>query len=236
MSLITCENLAYAYDGHIAVKDLNFSIEDGDYVCIVGENGAGKSTLIKGILNLKKPISGSYTLSNHIKRNQIGYLPQQSLNQKDFPASVYEVVLSGCLNRLGHLPFYRKKDKQLVQHYLEVLQISHLKHKCFKELSGGQQQRVLLARCLCASDKLIILDEPTAGLDPIMSQELYQIIRKINKELHTTIIMVSHDIKQAVNQADKILHINYQQLFFGTTQEYIESPIGQSFIGGSSHA
>lgn len=236
MSLIQCNNLSFAYDGILAAKDLNFSVESGDYLCIVGENGAGKSTLMKGLLRLKKPTEGSIVYSEGLTPRQIGYLPQQTLVQKDFPASVYEVILSGCLNRLGCLPFYTKSQKQMVEQRMQQLGITHLKHQCYRELSGGQQQRVLLARALCATQSLVLLDEPAAGLDPVVTQEMYDLISKINREMGITVIMVSHDISCAVKYANTILHLHHGQLFFGSVAEYAASPIGQKFLGGAANA
>ena len=236
MSLIQCNHLSFAYDGIFAAKDLNFTVNSGDYLCIVGENGAGKSTLMKGLLSLKKPASGSIVYSDGLTAQQIGYLPQQTAVQKDFPASVYEVVLSGCLNQLGILPFYGKAQKQAALHRMEQLGISHLKHKCYRELSGGQQQRVLLARALCATQSLVLLDEPAAGLDPVVTQEMYELVHKINQELGITVIMVSHDIRCAVRYAKTILHLQQEQLFFGTVEAYQNSEVGRKFLGGGTNA
>ena len=167
MDLITCKNVSFAYDGVTAVRDLNFSVAQRDYLCVVGENGAGKSTLISGLLRLKKPFSGTICMGGGLLPGEIGYLPQQTAIQKDFPASVYEVVLSGCLNRLGAKPFYTRAEKALADENLRRMEIENLKNRCYRELSGGQQQRVLLARALCAARKVILLDEPAAGLDPV---------------------------------------------------------------------
>lgn len=186
MDLITCKNISFVYDGVPSVKNLNFSVEQNDYLCIVGENGAGKSTLIKGLLRLKKPSSGTIRLGNGLLTKEIGYLPQQTTVQKDFPASVYEVVLSGCLNRLGVKPFYTKKEKKITNENLRKMGIENLKNCCYRELSGGQQQRVLLARALCATKKVILLDEPVAGLDPVVTQSLYELIRQINEDMGIT--------------------------------------------------
>ncbi len=232
MSLITCKNVSFTYEGNTVLKDVNFHIDDNDYLCIVGENGAGKSTLMKGLLKLKKPSTGSITMCDGLKANEIGYLPQQSDVQKDFPASVYEVVLSGCLNKLKARPFYSKKEKDIANNNLERLGITHLKDLCFRDLSGGQKQRVLLARALCATSKVLLLDEPVAGLDPVVTQELYELINKINKEMNITIIMVSHDIEASLKYAKHILHLHSKQLFFGSVEEYMESDVGQKFLGG----
>lgn len=235
MNLITCENLSFTYDGKTAVKDLNFVVQQRDYLCIVGENGAGKSTLIKGLLRLKKPSTGSIGMENGLKSKEIGYLPQQTVVQKDFPASVYEVVLSGCLNRLGCKPFYTKKEKAQADENLKRMGVEGLKDRCYRELSGGQQQRVLLARALCATKKLILLDEPAAGLDPVATQELYSLIHRINEDLGITVIMVSHDIQSTVMYAKHILHLHHGQLFFGTMEEYQNSEVGIRFIGGATY-
>ena len=196
MSLISCKDVALAYDGKTVAEGLSFEIEQADYVCVVGENGSGKSTLIKALLGLKEPKSGSITFGDGLKQNEIGYLPQQTPVQKDFPASAWEVVISGCLNK--KMPFYTAADKALAINNMKLLNIEHLKKSCYRELSGGQQQRVLLARALCSTKKLILLDEPVTGLDPVMTLELYQLIKKINTESGITIIMVSHDIHCAV--------------------------------------
>ena len=196
MSLISCKDVALAYDGKTVAEGLSFEIEQADYVCVVGENGSGKSTLIKALLGLKEPKSGSITFGDGLKQNEIGYLPQQTPVQKDFPASAWEVVISGCLNK--RMPFYTAADKALAINNMKLLNIEHLKKSCYRELSGGQQQRVLLARALCSTKKLILLDEPVTGLDPVMTLELYQLIKKINTESGITIIMVSHDIHCAV--------------------------------------
>ncbi|MFQ9978101.1 ABC transporter ATP-binding protein [Clostridium cadaveris] len=236
MSLITCKNTSFAYDGRIVAKNLNFSVESGDYLCIVGENGAGKSTLMKGILQLKSPSSGNIYMGEGLKADEIGYLPQQTEIQKDFPADVFEIVLSGCLNRLKIRPFYGKSEKRLVDEKLEQLGIASLKHHCYRELSGGQQQRVLLARALCATKKILILDEPAAGLDPIVTGELYDLIAKINREQKLTVIMVSHDIQSVLRYSNKVLHLDREQLFFGTVGEYRNTPLSVQFSrGGASH-
>ncbi len=232
MALITCNEVSLAYEGKTVASNITFSIEEGDYLCIVGENGSGKSTLIKGLLGLKQPSSGSILPGDGLKQNQIGYLPQQTPIQRDFPATVYEVVLSGCLNRCGLRPFYRKNEKQLAQRNMERLGILPIASRCYRELSGGQQQRVLLARALCATRKLLLLDEPAAGLDPIVTSELYDLVQTVNREDHISIVMVSHDIKSAVSHASHILHLAHTPLFFGTTGDYLKSEPGRLFLGG----
>lgn len=229
MSLLKCENLSFAYDGVTVVSDLNFTVEEGNYLCIIGENGAGKSTLIKGLLRLKKPSGGRVEMGEGLRATEIGYLPQQTQIQKDFPASVREVVLSGCLNRMGLRPFYSRAEKERARENMEALEILDLQDQCYRDLSGGQQQRVLLARALCAAKKLLVLDEPVAGLDPVISAELYALIAQLNMENGLSVVMVSHDIPAAVRYASHILHIGHDQHFFGTTAEYLASPIGQVF-------
>lgn len=232
MALLNCSDVSFAYEGHTVVRGLNFDVSSGDYLCIVGENGSGKSTLIKGLLRLKTPHRGSILMGDGLKANEIGYLPQQTAVQKDFPASAYEVVLSGRLSRRGIRPFYSKEDKAAARENLTRLGIWELRNRCYRELSGGQQQRVLLARALCATKKLLLLDEPVAGLDPVVTQDLYRQIFEINRETGITIVMVSHDIHGAVKHAGKILHLKNEQIFFGQTADYIKSSVGVGFLGG----
>lgn len=233
MALITCRDAALGYDAGIVVSGLNFTVESGDYLCVVGENGSGKSTLIKGLLHLKTPVSGGILTGDDLKPDAIGYLPQQSAAQKDFPASVYEVVLSGRQSKRGLRPFYGKSDRQAAKENMEKLGVAQLSKKCYRELSGGQQQRVLLARALCATEKLLLLDEPVAGLDPLAAQELYSVVRRLNREQGLTVIMVSHDIRSAVEYASHILHLGNRQLFFGKTGDYITTQLANKFLGGA---
>ena len=230
--IIKCEHTGFGYENHDAVIDLNLEIYPGDYLCVVGENGSGKSTLIKGMLGLLKPTGGSLSVADELKRGGIGYLPQQTAAQKDFPATVQEVVLSGTLSRRGNRPFYSRAERKLAAHNLERLGIEHLKQKCYRELSGGQQQRVLIARALCATEQLLILDEPITGLDPSAIQDFYHLIKKLNKEDGITIIMVSHDIGNVISQANKILHLHRRVVFCGTAEAYRQSVAGKEFLGG----
>lgn len=230
--IIKCEHTDFGYENHDAVIDLNLEIYPGDYLCVVGENASGKSTLIKGMLGLLKPTGGSLSVADELKRGGIGYLPQQTAAQKDFPATVQEVVLSGTLSRRGNRPFYSRAERKLAAHNLERLGIEHLKQKCYRELSGGQQQRVLIARALCATEQLLILDEPITGLDPSAIQDFYHLIKKLNKEDGITIIMVSHDIGNVISQANKILHLHRRVVFCGTAEAYRQSVAGKEFLGG----
>ncbi len=204
MPLIQCQNLTLSYDSRPVITNLSFSIESGDCLCIVGENGTGKSTLIKALLGLKSPSEGTISFGEGMKSTDIGYLPQKTDAQKDFPASVSEVVLSGRLNNHGLFAFYTKTDRQVAEEQMTRLAIHDLKKRSFSELSGGQQQRVLLARALCAAKQLLLLDEPVAGLDPIATNDLYAIIRKLNQE-GMTVIMVSHDLLSSLKYATKVL-------------------------------
>jgi len=213
MAQLICKNLSAGYEGKAVVTGISFTVNAGDYLCIVGENGSGKSTLMKTLLKLKSPMSGEIKMGGGLAPNEIGYLPQQTVIQKDFPASVKEVVISGCLNGCGLRPFYNKKEKQLAAENMEKLGISNLAKRCYRELSGGQQQRTLLARALCATRKLLLLDEPTAGLDPTATAEMYDLIAKLNKS-GTSIIMISHDIENAKKYASHILHIGGQTMKF----------------------
>lgn len=228
MSLITIQNLSLGYDSHTILENLNFTVNAGDYLCIVGENGCGKTTLMKTLLNLQEPISGQILIGDGLKKNEIGYLPQQTLVQKDFPASVREIVLSGCQGRSRLRPFYTKEEKELAEKNMERMNILELKNRCYRELSGGQQQRVLLARALCATRKVLLLDEPVSGLDPKVTMQMYETIEKLNQD-GITIIMISHDIKAAARYASHILHIG-EKIFFGTKEEYKDSKIGKMFL------
>lgn len=231
MSLISCRDASFAYDGAPAVRKLNFAVENGDYLCVVGENGAGKSTLVKGLLGLIKPASGSVEYGDGLRLDEVGYLPQQHAPRTDFPASVEEVVLSGCLNSLGRRPFYQKAHRDKMAHNLELMSATNLRKRKFSELSGGQQQRVLLARALCATSRLVLLDEPASGLDPEATVELYDRIDAVNDADGIAVIMVSHDTQCAATRASHILHLSLDQLFFGTRQEYLATELGRSFLG-----
>lgn len=236
MALITCSNVSLSYDGQTIISGLSFEVIKGDYLCIVGENGSGKSTLISGLLGLKKCSSGQIEMGDGLLQSDIGYLPQQTSIQKNFPASVFEVVLSGCLNKKKHFPFYAKEDREKALENMDRLNISRLKNSCYKDLSGGQQQRVLLARTLCAAKKVLVLDEPVTGLDPIVSAEFYQLIHSINRDSEIAIIMVSHDIQSAVEHSTMVLHLDQKPLFFGKVEEYTKSDLGKKFLGGGRNA
>ena len=220
MAQLTCQNLCVGYDGKPVLQDLSFQVFAGDYLCVVGENGSGKSTLMKTILGLQPPISGRILTGDGLRKNEIGYLPQQTMVQKDFPASVREIVLSGCQGRCGSRPFYNKEEKQLALDAMDKMQITQLAKRCYRELSGGQQQRVLLARALCATQKMLLLDEPVSGLDPKVTAEMYALIEKLNCEDGITVIMISHDVAAAVQYASHILHIG-DTVFFGTKDAYL---------------
>ena len=237
-NLITCEKVTLGYDNLIVAKDVSFALESGSYLCIVGENGSGKSTLVRTMLGLMRPVSGKITYADGFSTRDIGYMPQQTEVQKGFPASVFEVALSGMANSMGLRPFYSKNDKTTALHNLRLMGVADLKDKCYKELSGGQQQRVLLARALCATKRLLLLDEPMTGLDPHATAELHKLISDINRTLHITIVMISHDIHAAVSYSTHILHMSGEKPFFGTTGEYENSDIGRDFLcawGGEHH-
>ena len=228
MAQLTCQNLCVGYDGRPVLQGLNFEVFAGDYLCIVGENGSGKSTLMKTILGLQVPISGRILTGDGLRKSEIGYLPQQTQVQRDFPASVKEIVLSGCQGRCGSRPFYGKREKLLAADAMEKMRITGLAGRCYRELSGGQQQRVLLARALCATQKMLLLDEPVSGLDPKVTAEMYEQIKTLNREDGITVIMISHDLSAAVQYASHILHIG-ERVFFGTKADYLKSPQGRLF-------
>ena len=235
MPQLSCKNLCLGYDGREILHDLTFEVNQGDYLCIVGENGSGKSTLMKTLLGLQPPISGTIQTGDGLRQNEIGYLPQQTVVQRDFPATVWEIVLSGCQGRCGLRPFYAKEDKQLARENIERMGITHLRQRCYRELSGGQQQRVLLARALCATKRVLLLDEPVSGLDPKVTAEMYQMISQLNQE-GITVIMISHDLEAALRYASHILHIG-KSVFFGSKQAYLSSDASMGFTarGGKQH-
>ena len=227
--LVECQNSSFGYDGHIIARSVSFSLRAGDFLCIVGENGSGKTTLLRGLLRLLSPMEGTITFSPELRQTDIGYLSQEAIQKKDFPAGVFEIALSGNLGKMGLRPFYTSAEKRRAEEYLDQLGIADMKNRCFRELSGGQQRRVLLARSLCAAQKLLVLDEPFAGLDPLISAELYQLLKKIHQEMGMTIIMVSHDIEVA-HCATHALHLRKKQLFFGGMEEYRQSEVGRKFF------
>lgn len=224
---LVAKDLCLGYEGKAILKDLNFIVQAGDCLCILGENGAGKSTLMKTLLGLHPAMGGSIEMGDGMKAGDIGYLPQQTAVQRDFPASVWEIVLSGCQGRCGLRPFYNKAEKQLAAQNLKKMGAEHLARRCYRELSGGQQQRVLLARALCATQKLLLLDEPVSGLDPSAAADLYQLIQQVNRE-GVTVVMISHDLDAALECASHVLHLG-KQVFFGTRQEYLDSGMAQNF-------
>ena len=232
MAQLTCENLTLGYNSRIIIENLSFSVNKGDYLCIIGENGSGKTTLMRTILRLHKALAGKITTGDGLLPDEIGYLPQQTDIQRDFPASVREVVLSGCLNSLGGRLFYSAADRERAAMNMERMGIEELADANYQELSGGQQQRVLLARALCATRKLLLLDEPVTGLDPVAAGEMYNLIKLVNLCDNISVIMVTHDIHEAVRYATHILHLGHKQLFFGTAGEYRRSALARRFLGG----
>jgi zinc transport system ATP-binding protein len=230
MALLECKNISLAYEGKTIVSGLDFKVEKGDYLCIVGENGSGKTTLMKTLVGLKSASGGEIIFGEGLSQKNIGYLPQQSSFQKDFPATVREIVMSGFLGKCGLRPFFTKEEKKKASENMEKLGIADLASACYRELSGGQQQRVLLSRALCATGDMLLLDEPASGLDPKVSAELYALIEKLNKEEKITVVMISHDIYSAIKYSSHILHIGHTPLFFGKTEDYTASQIGRVFV------
>lgn len=231
MALIKCENVKLSYENRTVLEGLNFEVNSGDYLCIIGENGSGKSTLVKALLSLKSVDEGKITFGDGLKRNEIGYLPQQDGTRKDFPASVGEVVMSGLLNKRGLKPFYSREDKKKAEECMKSLGIWEHRKKCFSALSGGQMQRVLLSRALLATSRLILLDEPVSGLDPVVTNDFYKIIHELNKK-GLTVIMVTHDITASLKYASHVLHLHSKTPFFGTKHDYSKCDCCKEFIGG----
>lgn len=220
MAQLKCTDLSLGYEGHTVCEHLNFEINAGDYVCIVGDNGSGKSTLVKALLSLKAVSGGSIAFSDGVTKRDIGYLPQQSEAQKDFPASVEEVVLSGCVTSLGKRCFMGKEQKLEAMQNMKMMGVYELAKESYRNLSGGQQQRVLLARALCAANRILLLDEPVSGLDPHASADMYQLIQHLNKHTGITIIMVTHDMENGLKDANKILRMSVKPEFFDSVDAY----------------
>ncbi len=233
MAQLRCENISVGYEDGIVVSDVSFELNRGDYVCIVGENGAGKSSLLKGILGLAKIQGGKLEYGDGMSRADVGYLPQQKDYQKNFPATVKEVVMSGFLNKMGLRPYYNRAEKAKAMEILSDFGMADYVRASFGSLSGGQKQRVLLARAMCATDKLLLLDEPTTGLDPVATEELYELLKRLNREKKTTILMVSHDLNKAVSDAGLILHVNKRSGcgYFGPADKYVDSEAARHFLG-----
>ena len=228
MALINCKDLTLGYEGRPILGPLSFEVNAGDYLCVVGENGSGKTTLMRTLLGLQRPLGGGICFGDGLKKNEIGYLPQQSAIQRDFPATVREVALSGCQARLGRRAFYSREDKALAEANLQRMGMAEHGRRSYRALSGGQQQRVLLARALCAAEKLLLLDEPVSGLDPRATLEMYALIEALNRE-GMAIVMISHDVAAAARYATHILHVG-RTLFFGPVGEYRRSVPGRRFI------
>jgi len=229
MSIITCRDLCIGYDKKILIKDINLEIKEGDYISVVGPNGAGKSTLAKTLIKQIKTISGEITYNNEVLKTHIGYLSQQNVDSNDFPASVYEVIRSGCINQLGFRAFFKKNKIEHVNRIIDFLELNHLKKRCYRELSGGQKRLVLLARALCAANKILVLDEPVAGLDPIICANFYEIVKRANAHLGISILMVSHDLQNVVKYSKRVLHIDKKIKFYGTTEDYVKSKVYAKF-------
>ncbi len=228
MALLRCESLALGYEGRKIAENISLTVDEGQFLCVVGDNGAGKSTLMKTMLGLLPPAAGRVAFGEGLRPQDIGYLPQQTRAQKDFPASVFEIVLSGCLNRLGGRPFYQKEHRRRAEAALCRLNIEDLRRRSFSRLSGGQQQRVLLARALCAADRLLMLDEPAAGLDPLAAEDLYRQLEALRDE-GMAAVMISHDLRASLRLASHVLHLARAPLFFGAAEDYRQSPAGRLY-------
>lgn len=227
--LLECKNLSVSFDGRPIIEDLSFTVNENDFICIVGENGTGKSTLTNAMLGLIPITSGNIELHG-ICKSDIGYLPQKLKVENNFPASVYEIVMSGFVGKSIFNPFYTKSQKCKAEDSIELLSIDGIKSRPFTELSGGQQQRVLLARAICAAEKLVLLDEPVTGLDAQSSDNFYKLIMHLNSEHGVAVVMVSHDIERSVQFAGKVLHLGADNYFFGTVDEYKATDYYKNFL------
>jgi zinc transport system ATP-binding protein len=234
MKIFECKKLSIGYGNKVVCKNINFEVRKGQYICVIGENGSGKSTLLKTILGLNKTVSGKIVFDKEFPSNSIGYLPQQSDMQKDFPATVKEVIMSGFVGAMGFRPFYKREEKAKAEKIMEELEIKDLAKKSYKELSGGQQQRVLLARALCATNELLVMDEPVTGLDSKAIRKFYALIKKLNKENGLTIIMVSHNIDKVIDYASDIIYLSTEKAFVGTKEEFLTSDYAKQYKLGDN--
>ena len=203
MSIIKIENMSFGYtNSYETLSNINMEINEGEFVTIIGENGSGKSSLIKCILGLNKVQKGKITV-----KNRIGYLPQMTEIQNNFPATIEEIVLSGTIPQNIKKIFYTKEDKKKAEETMKKLNLYDMRKKCFYELSGGQRQRVLIARALCSTDQVLLLDEPVNGLDPKIVTGIYEMLYNLNKNQGLTIIMVSHDIDRSIQYSTRVIEI-----------------------------
>ena len=217
MSIIKVENLKTTYNGHTAIENVNFSIEKGEYVCIIGENGSGKSTLLKTMVGLNKKDSGDIVFN--IQQEQVSYLAQNNLVDINFPATAKEIIMTG-VQKHGKLPFYNKEDYKNFNKICQDLLISDIINKQISELSGGQRQRVMLARALIIEPELLILDEPCSGLDSNITKEFYRILNKLNKEKGLTIIMATHDLDEISSDNIRVICMSTTVKFDGNINEW----------------
>ena len=204
MTILEVENLKVSYSNHVALENINFKIDNGDYVCLVGENGSGTSTLVKTIVGLLKPDEGKINLN--ISLDEVAYLSQTNLKELDFPATAKEIIMSG-VQKHRKLPFYTKKDKEAYEEIIKKLKIEELQNRRIGDLSGGQKQRILIARALIRNPKLLILDEPATGLDYNITKELYKILENENKNHQMTIIMATHDLDELNEIKPRIIYL-----------------------------
>ena len=207
--LIKCRQLTLGYGSKDLVRDLDYDVNVEDYLCIIGRNGSGKTTFLRGLAGLLSPKSGDIELCEGLKKSEIGYLPQMTLVQRDFPASVEEIVLSAFQGKHRLLPFYGRAHRERAMECMALTRTESLRKSCFRELSGGQKQRVLLARALCAAERLLLLDEPVTGLDPESADTMYRIIKDLHKN-GMTIVMVTHDVDSALDDATRVM--NFDQI------------------------
>lgn len=219
MALIRLEDAVISYEGSVAVSGASFAVEKGDYLVILGENGSGKSSIMKAMLGLVRLKSGKIEYGEGLRQNMIGYLPQISRIQRDFPASVEEVVISGMVSRMTNPFFMGRAQKERARDQMELMGVYEYRKKSYRALSGGQQQRVLLARAMCATDSILLLDEPVTGLDPQTTGEMYSIIHMLNRR-GVAIVTVSHDMRGALRDARHVLVMDHRVSFYGDREAY----------------
>ena len=221
--VVRLEDVWAHYDGVPVLEGVSLSVERDDFLGIIGPNGGGKTTLLKVILGLIKPSRGMVSVLGKTperSRKNIGYVPQVNLFDPDFPISVWNVVLMGRYGRVGPLRWYGKKDRERAQRALQTVGMLDHKDRQIGKLSGGEQQRAFIARALVSEPRLLLLDEPTASVDPAMQTEFYELLEGLKQRM--AIVLVSHDITAVSIYVDKIACLNGQLFYHGSKEIGVE--------------
>jgi len=232
MKIVSISDLWVYRREHAILENINLELAEGDFLGLIGPNGGGKSTLLKVMLGLIKPDRGEvriFGLAPQEARRRVGYMPQKTLFDQGFPVNVLEVVLMGRYSRAGLMHRYGPKDREAALQALEAMGMRDLAGREIGALSGGEQQRVFVARSLVSNPKLLLLDEPTAGVDAAQQTEFYDLLCHLNRKKGIAIILVSHDITAISSHVNKIACLNQRLYYHGSkemTSEDIEKAYG----------